>query len=83
MAPITFDGAGASRAMRVGDMADVKVTALAGQGGEQVTIANHPLPWPRDKLVAARAHNLRYTDHGYEWELSQTNGFLSPFVYNG
>lgn len=84
VAPITFEGAGASRAMRVGDMADVKITALAGQGGEQVTIANHPFAVaPGQPLVAARANNLRYTDHGYEWELSQTNGFFSPFAYNG
>jgi len=84
VAPISFDGAGASRAMRVGDMADVRITALAGQGGEQVTIANHPLAVaPGQQLVAARADNLRYTDHGYEWELSQTNGFFSPFTYNG
>ncbi|MEO6828126.1 MAG: DUF1326 domain-containing protein [Microbacteriaceae bacterium] len=84
VAPITFDGTGASRAMRVGEIVDVKITAMAGQGGEQVTIANHPLAVaPGQELVAARADHLRYTDHGYEWELSETNGFFSPFAYNG
>ena len=83
-APITFDGEGASRAMRVGEAADVKITAMAGQGGAQVTIANHPLAVaPGQTLVAARADHLRYTDHGYEWELSESNGFFSPFAYNG
>jgi len=84
VAPITFDGAGTSRAMCVGETADAKITAIAGQGGEQVTIANHPLAVaPGQVLVAARTDHLRYTDHGYEWELSQTNGFFSPFAYNG
>ncbi len=83
-APITFEGTNGSRAMRVGEVADVKITAMAGQGGAQVTIANHPLAiTPGQELVAARAEHLRFTDHGYEWELSDSNGFFSPFAYNG
>ncbi|WP_435203011.1 DUF1326 domain-containing protein [Janibacter sp. GS2] len=84
LAPITFEGEGASRAMRVGETTDVQITALAGQGGAQVTIDNHPLAVaPGQTIVAARSEHLRHTDHGYEWELSQTNGFFSPFAYNG
>jgi len=83
-APIALEGNGASRAMRVGEVADVKITAMAGQGGAQVTIANHPLAIaPGQELVAARAEHLRFTDHGYEWELSESNGFFSPFAYQG
>ncbi len=83
-APITFEGTNGSRAMRVGEVADVKITALAGQGGAQVTIANHPLAVaPGKELVASKADHLRFTDHGYEWELSDSNGFFSPFAYNG
>ncbi|HZJ27697.1 MAG TPA: DUF1326 domain-containing protein [Acidimicrobiia bacterium] len=83
-APITFEGDDASRAMRIGDVADVKITAMEGQGGAQVTIANHPLAVaPGQEVVAARADHLRFTDHGYEWELSESNGFFSPFKYEG
>ncbi len=83
-APITFEGSGASRAMRVGEVVDVKVTAMAGQGGAQVTIANHPLAIaPGQELVAAKSEYLRFSDHGYEWELAGRNGFFSPFAYNG
>ena len=83
-APIAFQGEGASRTMRVGEVADVAITAMAGQGGAQVKIANHPLAVaPGQELVAAHADHLRFTDHGYEWELSGTNGFFSPFTYNG
>ncbi|MEO7423358.1 MAG: DUF1326 domain-containing protein [Ornithinibacter sp.] len=83
-APITFEDENGSRAMRVGEVADVKITAVAGQGGAQVTIANHPLAVaPGQQLVASKADHLRFTDHGYEWELSDTNGFFSPFAYQG
>jgi hypothetical protein len=83
-APITFDGDDSSRAMRIGEVADAKVAAMAGQGGAQVTIENHPLAIaPGQTLVAGRSDHLRFTDHGYEWELSNTNGIFSPFAYEG
>jgi hypothetical protein len=83
-APITFDGDDSSRAMRIGEVADAKIAAMAGQGGAQVTIENHPLAIaPGQRLVAGRSDHMRFTDHGYEWELSNTNGFFSPFAYEG
>lgn len=83
-APIAFEGTGASRTMRVGEVADITVTAVSGQGGRQVTINNHPLAiTPGQELVAAKVDHLRFTDHGYEWELSGGNGFFSQFAYNG
>jgi hypothetical protein len=83
-APISFEGDDSSRAMRVGEVADVKIAAIAGQGGAQVTVENHPLAIaPGQTVVAARSEHLRFSDHGYEWELSGTNGFFSPFNYDG
>lgn len=83
-APIAYSGEGASRAMTVGEVVDVKITARAGQGGEQITIDNHPLAVaPGQQIVAAETDQLRFTDHGYEWGLSGSNGFFSPFAYNG
>ena len=83
-APMTFDGDDSSRALRIGEVADVRIVAMAGQGGAMVTITSHPLAVaPGQTLVAARAEHLRFTDHGYEWELSNTNGFFSPFKYEG
>ncbi|MGA8209808.1 MAG: DUF1326 domain-containing protein [Nocardioidaceae bacterium] len=83
-APMTYAGAGASRSMTVGDVMKVQITARAGQGGEQITISNHPLAVaPGQELVAAETDHLRFTDHGYEWDLSGSNGFFSPFAYSG
>ncbi len=82
--PITFHADGSSRALTIGDVADIKVTALAGQGGNQITIDNHPLcVAPGHAAVAGRSDHLRYTDHGYEWSLSDKNGFFSSFDYEG
>lgn len=83
-APITFESDGSELSMVVGEVIDVKITAIAGQGGAQVTVANHPLAIsPGYELVTSRSDHLRYTDHGYEWELSGRNGFFSPFSYRG
>ncbi|MEJ7801742.1 MAG: DUF1326 domain-containing protein [Ilumatobacter sp.] len=85
IAPIAFDIDGSSRALRIGEVADVKVTAIAtGQGGEPITIKNHPLAIaPGYEAIGSRSDHLRYTDHGYEWELSGTSALISPFAYNG
>jgi hypothetical protein len=60
----------------------VKITAIAGQGGDQVMVANHPLAVsPGFDLVTSRSDHFRYADHGYDWELSERNGFFAPFAY--
>ena len=83
-APMSFDGDGDSRAMRIGEVADVKITAMAGAGGAQVTIANHPLCIaPGYEAVAARSDHFRMNDKGLDWKLSGKNGFFSPFAYQG
>lgn len=84
-APISFDVDGTSRSLRIGEVADVKVTAIAtGQGGEPITVQNHPLAIaPGYEAVAARTDHVRYTDHGYDWELSGTSALVSPFSYSG
>ncbi len=83
-APIDFEGEGDTRAVRIGEVADVRVTAIAGQGDAHVTISNHPLAVaPGQELVVSRSDHGRFADHGYAWELSGTNGLFSPFAYQG
>jgi len=83
-AAIDFDADESTLAFKVGSIADVKLTAIEGQGGAQVQVANHPLAIaPGNTAVAARSDHFRYNDHGYEWEISARNGFFSPFQYEG
>lgn len=83
-APMKFESDDSGCALRIGDVADVKISAIAGQGDARVTIGNHPLAVaPGFEIVTSRSDHLRYADHGYEWELSGRNGFFSPFAYEG
>lgn len=83
-AAISFDSDSSSLTCKVGEIADVQLAAIEGQGGSLVTVANHPLAVsPANPAVVARSEVFRYADHGFEWELSGRNGFFSPFQYEG
>jgi hypothetical protein len=72
------------RRMRLADIAEAEIEALAGQGGADITINNHPLCIaPGHPAVVAKSQRLRYRDHGLQWELSEKNGYYSPFTYEG
>ena len=47
-----------------------------------IEILGHPLcVAPGFPARVAKSKSLRYTDHGMSWELSEKNGFFSPFKY--
>ena len=79
---IHFAADGRRRSLRIVDVASVEIEAMEGQGGEPVTVTGHPLciasGYP---AVVARSKQLSYHDHGLDWELSEKNGFFSPFAY--
>ena len=65
-------------------MASALIEGMDGQGGEEVTVNNHPVAVaPGFPAVAAKSEKLRYQDYGFNWELSGKNGFYSPFAYQG
>jgi hypothetical protein len=79
---IDFAADGRRRSLRIGDVGSVEIEAIDGQGGEPVTIDGHPLCIaPGYPATAARSSKLEYHDHGLDWELSEKNGFFSPFAY--
>ena len=81
---IDYHAEGKRRRMRLADIAEAEIEALAGQGGADVTINNHPLCIaPGHPAVVAKSQRLRYRDHGLQWELSEKTGFYSPFTYEG
>lgn len=80
--PITYAGTGKQRSLSIPNIADVVIEAIEGQGGEEITITNHPLCIaPGNPAVTARSSKMSYQDHGMKWELSDKNGFYSPFQY--
>jgi hypothetical protein len=79
--PIEYQADGKRRSVRVGNVADATIQAIAAPAGD-VTVSGHPLAIaPGFPAVAARSERLRYQDHGYSWEISKKNGFYSPFQY--
>ncbi|PON18771.1 hypothetical protein C2W62_06230 [Candidatus Entotheonella serta] len=83
-ATMTYEAEGKKRRLHIADIAEAEIQAMAGQGDEEITVNNHPLcVAPGYPAVVARSTRLTYRDHGLEWELSEKNGFYSPFRYEG
>jgi hypothetical protein len=82
--PIDYRAIGKQRSLTIANVAEAEIEAISGQGGAEVTITNHPLCIaPGYAAVAAKSKKLRYQDYGLQWELSEKNGFFSPFAYQG
>jgi len=83
-APIVFSADGRQRRLKVGDVAEMEVESVQDQGGADVSINNAPLGLaPGFPIVVAKSKKLSYKDHGLQWEISDKNGFYSPFAYEG
>lgn len=81
---IDYQAKGKKRSIKIGELAEAEIEGLAGQGEAEITINNHPLCIaPGYPAVAAKSTKLRYQDHGLAWEISNKNGFFSPFTYQG
>lgn len=80
--PIEFRADGNKRALRVSNVIEMDIAAVEGQGGKPVTIENVPMtPVPGFPAVLAKSGNLSIHDHGIELDISERNGFYSPFAY--
>ncbi len=82
--PIEYEAEGKRRSLQIPNVAEAEIEAMAGQGDAEVTISNHPLPVaPGQAAVVAKSKRVSYRDHGLELEVSEKNGFYSPFTYQG
>jgi hypothetical protein len=83
-AGMTYEAEGKKRRLRIADIAEAEIQALTGQGEEEITVNNHPLcVAPGYPAVVSKSARFTYRDHGLAWELSEKNGFYSPFRYTG
>jgi hypothetical protein len=82
--PIEFEANGRQRKLKIADVAEVEIEGIQDQSGADVSINNPPLGIaPGFTIVVAKSKKLNYKDHGLEWEISDKNGFYSPFTYQG
>ena len=81
-ARIDFRADGKKRSVRIEGVGESEIEAIAGQGGKDVTIENHPLtPVPGVAAVVARSNRAKIRDHGLVLDASGKNGFFSRFEY--
>ncbi len=81
-AAITYTAKGKQRSLNIAGIGEMEIAAIEGQNGADVTINNHPFtPVPGFAAVVGRSSRLNYKDHGFSVEISQKNGFYSPFAY--
>jgi len=83
-AKIELEVRGKRRRLRIPHVAEMEIEALQGQGGKDVTLANVPfIAVPDQKVIVAKSKRLSYHDHGFSWDMSEKNGFYSPFAFKG
>lgn len=80
--PIEFRAEGKQRRLRIAGIAEAEIEGLSGAGGADVTVSGHPLCIaPGFAATVAKSRHLSYQDYGLHWEVSEKNGFFSPFAY--
>jgi hypothetical protein len=81
-AAIEYRAEGKRHSIRLGDIAEAEIDGLPGPDGNDVTVANAPFATdPGVPLVVAKSKQMRFSDYGLKWEVSNKSGFFSPFAY--
>ncbi len=79
---IEYRSEGKRRSLHLGDVADAEIEGLPGQDGGDVTVASAPFAAvPGVPLVVAKSKQMRFSDYGLKWEVSNKNGYFSRFAY--
>jgi hypothetical protein len=79
---IEYVAEGTRRRLSIAGIAEAEIEAMAGPDGGEVTIHNHPLCIaPGFPAVVARSKRAQFEDFDIKFELSDKNGFYSPFAY--
>jgi hypothetical protein len=81
--PMEYTAKGRSRSVRIGNVATATIEAIDGAAGGDTLIHNPPLTLaPGEPLVVARSKQLKYADHGMQFEINNKNGYYAPFAYS-
>lgn len=80
--PIEYHAEGTKRSVRVGTVAEAEIEAISGQDDRLVEVHNVPFTVVPDvPLVVAKSSRYRYNDYGHSVDISDRNGYYSPFAY--
>lgn len=83
-AEIDYQAAGKKRSVKIAGVAEAEIDSLQGADAADTLITNNPLAVaPGHPSVVAKSKKLSFHDVGLDWDLSNKNGFYSPFSYKG
>lgn len=78
-----FETDGKTSRLSIIGVAEAEIERIEGQGGQPVTIENHPLCIaPGEPAQVAHSKRFSLKDFGWDWMLSGRTGFSSPFEYS-
>ena len=81
-AKLEYSSQGKRRSLRIAEVADAEIEAIVSPDGGEVTIHNPPMcVAPGFPLVVARSKRAQFHDFGLKLEVTEKNGFYSPFAY--
>jgi hypothetical protein len=81
---IDFRADGKHRSLKIDGVAEAEIEALSGAGNAEVTVSGHPLAIaPGFPATVAKSQKADYHDYDLRLEVSERNGFFSPFAYQG
>jgi hypothetical protein len=79
---IDYRAEGKKRSVRIGNVAEAEIEAIAGQGDRLVEVHNVPFTVVPDvPMVLSKSSRCRYDDFGHSMDISERNGYYSPFAY--
>lgn len=82
--PVEYLSEGKRHSLRIGDVGRAETESVTGQNDADVVITNPPLAVaPGYPQVCDKSSEVKYRDYGYDWTISDRNGFHSPFTYQG
>lgn len=82
--PFSFETDGRRGRIQVGDVGGAEWEPIEGQGGQAVTIENHPLAVaPGYAAVVGKSKKATFEDHGIEFDVADRQTMTSPFSYAG
>jgi len=81
--PMKYKANGKQASLTIPGIAEAEIEVLEGQGGQPITVDNHPLCIaPGTPATVGRSKHFTFSDFGMDWKLSGRNGFLSDFAYS-
>lgn len=80
--PIEFHADGKHRTLKIPEVAEMRVQGIAGPDGKEVRILNAPFG-VTPEVAVARSEKLHLRDYAWKWDVSEKNGYFSPFTASG